>query len=444
MKAEKLPITQMESRKTNLKGRSDLVNQLITLIEKIRGQVTVNRDNASFRELKATFNDEIVDVTLDKKIAQPGSWQFGVDRMARKSSAMSGAFDDPKDIYLGVGYVQYTLPDGSSKEVYIDEKNSNLDGIAKIINGDNSNGLQATVVDDGYGNEEKYRLVVALQQTGDEFNADFPYFYFVDPFSDLYLDGERGAHDAQVRLEGFPLETPQNKTSDLIPGVNIQYKKPAPGEEFTILITEDAPKVIEKVKGIVESINEVLKFIIDQNSLDKDSNTANTLGGDVTLQTLESRLRSLIFQYIPTSGGNRRIGDYGVEFKKDGLLKLDENKLSSEINKDWKPIGEFFTGYFNSQEGFEVRGFLDYLDSLVTGSLRRPDGILQNRKLGIQTKIRQIDDNIARRERILEQKETNLKNKFSRLESTISRIRAQGQGLSAITQQAADPVQKLG
>ena len=114
---------------------------------------------------------------------------------------------------------------------------------------------------------------------------------FVDGWDDLYIEKERKAQDAKVKLDGFEVELPDNKTSELIPGLTIDLKKAAPGEEFPIIITEDTEAVTAKIRDIIDKINAVFKFIIDQNTLDANSDTSQTLGGDIVLQTLESRLK---------------------------------------------------------------------------------------------------------------------------------------------------------
>ena len=71
-----------------------------------------------------------------------------------------------------------------------------------------------------------------------------------------------------------------------------------------------------KIDDLVAKINNVIAFIKEQNTLDESVDTSQTLGGDITLQTLESRLRSSVFQNIATEFGGKRIGDLGLTFPK--------------------------------------------------------------------------------------------------------------------------------
>lgn len=441
--ADKIPITKMEERKGKIGEKQKLLNELTQLVQNLRGEVTRNASARSLREFSVSSNEDLVGVTVDKNIAEPGNYQFEVSSLAQKSSAMSSGFEDPDEDYLGVGFIQYFLPNGETKDVYVDAEHSSLRGMAKLINKDTENGMRAFVVNDGSGAENPWRLILSLEDTGDEKLAEFPYFYLVDGVEDFYIEFEREAHDAKIKLDGFEIEVPENKANELIPGVNIDLRKASPGEEFTISIKEDTQAIADKLEGMFEGINEVLRFIKVQNTMDETTDTQRTLGGDITLQTIESRLRSVVFKAVNTEYGMKRIGDLGVTFQRDGLLKFEREKFESELKKDYKLVSQVLTGRFD-EEGQKLLGFIDNLAKVSNQLLKFPNGVLPTRKTGLQSKVDGIDRRIADRERALEQKEKNLKDKFARLEGTISRIKNSGAGLAALGAGAANPVTQLG
>lgn len=444
--AEKLPIQSMEKRKGNFEAKSALVDELMGLLRDVQNDLAQNINSRSLRELKTTTNEGIAGITADKNVADVGEYQFEVTELARKSSAMTSGFSDPDEDYVGVGYISYELNDGSDYELYVDSDNASLNGVAKLINSDSKSTIRASVVNDGSGSDAPWRLILSLKKTGDDQVAEWPYFYFVDGDDDFYVEFERPAQDAKVKLDGFDIEVPSNKVNDLIPGVTIDLKKASPGEEFTISVGEDIDAISEKALTIVDKINAVLQFIIDQNKLDESSDTKRTLGGDITLQTLESRIRNTVFKGISTSQGPKRFGDLGVTFQKDGLLKLDTEKFQSILAKDYNLVSEILSGRYIDKEngGGKEKGFLDHIRGVIDDALRYPDGIISNRKRGLQSRIDQVDRRIEQRMKMIEQKERNLKNKFSRLESTMSEIRGQGAGLAALGAQSSNVVQQLG
>lgn len=429
--AEKIPLTKMETSKANIGEKKTLMTELMRLVQDAKGIIAKNATARSLRELKVETNEDIVGVVADKNVAAPGSHQFEVEQLARRSSAMTSGFEDPESSYVGVGFVQYFLPDGESKSIYIDSDHSTLKGIAQLINRDTKAGMKAMVVNDGTGSDEPWRIIITLDETGDGQNAQFPYMYFVDGEKDFYLEFEREAQDAIVKLDGFEIELPENKTSDLIPGLAIDLRKAAPGTEFTIKVSEDVDAIQAKVNDLVVKVNEIIQFIKTQNNLDQNTDTSKTLGGDSSLQSIESRLRSAIFTWVDTEFGPRRIGDLGVTFQRDGLLGLDANKLNSKISADFEEVGQILSGRF-LENGQKTNGFIDNLNDVLGSAVRVPDGLLESRKRGFQSKIDQIDRRISTKQRLIEQKEKGLKDRFARLESEIAKIKGQGAGLAAL------------
>lgn len=444
--AEKIPITKMENNRSKVEDKKKLVGELTKLVEEIKVLVNSLVDERGLRELRVDTNEDIISVDLDKATAQPGDYQFEVVKMAQTSTALSSGFPDKDETSIGVGFIHYTLPSGEGFDLYVDKDNSTLEGIAKLINSNDTNGVKATIINDGSGSDEPWRLVLSLKNTGDDNYAEFPNFYFVDGDQDFYLEYEREAHDAVVKLDGFEIEVPENKIKDMIPGATINLKKARPGEEFSIKISEDTEAISEKINVLIEKINAVLVFINKQNALDEKSDTSRTLGGDITLQSLESRLRSIIFKDVNTSSGPKRLSDLGITFQRDGTIMLDKKKLASSISSDYKVSTQILTGWNNPETEVSEPGFIDNLYSFVQSVTRPPSGMLANRNKGLQSNIDQINKRIEDRQRMLEQKETTLKDKFARLESTISKIKNQGAGLAALSAQTAqmNPVTQLG
>lgn len=430
IEAEKIPINQMEARKGKIENKKALVQQLTSLVENMRGEVLKNKNARSLRELAINTGDATnIAVTADKNVAEPGKYQLEVVQLAQKSSTISNGVEDKDKTYVGVGYIKAVLPNGDKKEIYVDEGHATLSGIAKLINGDSELGMRATVVNDGKDSDEPWRLMLSMSDTGDNNKVEFPYLYLVDGEVDIYFDQERPAQDAKIKLDGFEIEVPTNKVTDLIPGVTIDLKKAKPGEELSIEITEDIQKIGGKISSLVDNINNVLKFIKEQNTLDEKTDTSQTLGGDLTLTTIESRIRTAVFTNINTDAGPMRMGDLGITFQRDGLLKFDQAKFEAALSKNYKAVSQTLTGKY-SLEGGKSNGFIDILDDTAKVLLSQPNGVLTTRKGGLQSQINQIDRQINTRQRHIQQKEEVLKAKFARLEETISKIRGQGAGLA--------------
>ena len=443
VEADKIPIQQMEARKNKIESKKQLVGQLIGLVEKMRGEILKNKGARSLREMTVNTGESTnIAVSADKNVAEPGKYNLEVVQLAQKSSTISNGVEDKDKTYTGVGYIKAVLPNGDKKEIYIDEEHANLAGIAKLINADTDLGIRAHVVNDGKDGDEPWRLILSLQDTGDKNKAKFPYLYLVDGEVDLRFEQERPAQDAIVKLDGFEIEVPGNKVTDLIPGVTIDLKKAKPGEEISIDITEDVQKIGEKIGGLIQNINGVLTFIKEQNNMDAKTDTSATLGGDLTLTTIESKIRSTIFMPIMTEKGPMRIGDLGVRFERTGLLSFDQGKFEAALSKDYKNVSQILAGTYTKGKG-KIAGFVDNLEDAAKALLNMPNGTLQTRRTGLDSQVKQIDRQISTRHRMVAQKEEILKQRFARLEETMSRIQGQGAGLAGLGEQMSG-AQQLG
>lgn len=443
VKVEEIPITRMEARKEKVESKKKLLTDLSKRVEDLKGEVAKNRGMRSFRELSVDAETDAVKVVLDKNQAVPGSWQFEVMSLAKKSSVYTNGVEDKDKTYTGVGYISYALPDGSSRKIFVGSENANLTGIAKIINTNSEMGVKASVVNDGKSKDEPWRLVLALDKAGDAYKATWPDFYFVDGVTDLYIEDQREGVDAKVRIDGFEMELPENKIKDVIPGAVVDLKKAKPGEEFTITVKEDTVKITEKMTTIVDKINSVLAFIKEQNSLTEKSDTSRTLGGDSTLTQLEGRLRNVIFTPVSTSSGMKRIGDLGVTFTREGILGFDATNFEKALSADYRAASEIVIGQYRP-DGTKTDGFLDNMSTMVDQLLAKPWGAISGRSKGLQTNIDQIDRQIENKRRMVEQKQRILQDKFSRLEETMSRIKGQGAGLAGLQGAAMPGSQQLG
>ena len=50
------------------------------------------------------------------------------------------------------------------------------------------NGMRANVINDYSGSDTPWRLIITLEELGDNNKASFPDFYLLDGWADLYLE----------------------------------------------------------------------------------------------------------------------------------------------------------------------------------------------------------------------------------------------------------------
>ena len=444
VKAERVPIEKMNVAKGKIEERKGLIEDLFSRVRDTRAKLSENLTEKNMTEFVVDTDDGAIGVNVDKNVAQAGDYRIEVVRMAQKSSAMSSGLPDRNDSYTGVGFLRYYLPDGEVRELYVDSDHANLDGIAGLINSRPEMGVRASVVNDGSGSDQPWRLILSLAETGDDRKVEFPYLYFVDGEHDLYLEFEREGHDGIIKVDGFEIEVPENSVKDIIPGVTIDLKKAKKGEEFSLKVSENEEVITEKFQEIVDSLNSVLQFVAEQSDIDENTDTTRTLGGDILLQTVGSRLRGAIFKEIPTAFGKKRLGDLGVSFNRTGVLDFDSNKFEAMVSKNYELVKQVLTGHFSEEDGVRANGGIRNLMEAAEQLLASPSGPLMSRKKTLNSNIEQINRRIENKEKLVRQKESSLKRKFGRLEETMARIRTQGAGLAALGRPTNNLTPQLG
>ncbi len=429
IEAEKQPIKALEKRKEHENARLKLFGDFKTKFNTLRSSLSSVIGFNKFKELKAELGDggQFMTVNIDKEKANVGSWDVEIKELAERSSMISNGFSDPNKKVLGVGYIQFDLPDGGSQEVYVTKDDASLYGVAAKINSVPDSAVKATVLKDVTDSEKPYRLVITSKKDGSDHEVKFPQIYFVDGQEDLYVEKDKGAKNALLEVDGFEIELPSNENPDFLQGIGVQLKQAKPGQKFTMNVKADYPKVTEKLKKVIEGMNGVLEFINKQNQVNESSDTRTTFAGDTSLQNVEFRLRNLMHEGFATRNtGDENfkiyhLSDLGIEFDKAGALSLKEERFQKALEADFEGVAEAVSGEFGLAA--QLKTVLDgYADAT---------GVLVARERGIQTRIKQIDENIANKQRNIEKKTESLTAQFSRLQASLSDMQRQQNYLSS-------------
>lgn len=430
VEAERQPIKGLEARKSKEEARLKLFQEFkgkFAGIDKALGELS---NFTKFREYKVDLGDgtNFVGVTVDKERAQPGTYTVEVTQLASRSSIMSNSFSNPDESILGIGYVVVDLPDGSTSEIFVDEKDASLRGVAALINKDQKSPLRASVVKDSADPDKPWRLILSSKNDGADDGLTFPDFYFLDSKENIYVDDQNDSQNALLKVDGFEIQAGSNDIPDFLQGVNLHLKQARPDQPFTISITEDKQKMAGKVKDLVTQVNSILEFINKQNQVDDKSDTRTTFAGDSGLQTIEYRLRNLLHEGFPGTDVNdenfRRIhmNQLGIEFGKNGLLNFNEERFTKNIETDFDGVGEAITGPY---------GFASQLKEVISSYTSPGQGFLNVREQALRTRIKKIDDDISNKERRVEQRQKALVEQFSRLQSSLANLQRQSQYLQA-------------
>ncbi|KHD89743.1 MAG: flagellar hook associated protein [Bdellovibrio sp. ArHS] len=433
MEAERIPVKQMEVQKTKQEDKLKLVTDLETKVSDITKNLGELTSTSGFIDKKFVSGDpNVIEGQVDPNSAIPGDYSIEVVQLAQKPAAISNGFPDKNETQIGVGYIKFDTPEGV-KEVYINGANSTLEGVVKQINAANV-GLKAQVLEDRKDAENPFKLLISGLSTGKDNQVAFPKIYLLDGDQDMYFDQSRPAQNAKVKVDGFEIELPDNKSTDLIPGVTLDFKSAAPGREIRMSVKENLEVISGKIKSFVEAYNGALDFIQKQSKLqagDGKNPKLGPLGGDGMLRSIENSLRRVILN--PTMGVEtpiRRVGELGIEFNRNGTLNFNQDKFNKVLNANPQGVAAFFRG-----DGFST-GFVSTVKREIGNLMNGQFGTIANRKKGLQDRINQVNGRIETKERQLERKEESLRRKFADLESKMSDMQAQQARFAAMAPKA--------
>lgn len=420
IEAERMPIRNMEVQKGKTEAKLKLVDELTAKVGDIRKHLGELASTRGFTDIKLTSGDPtVVTGTVDPSKYQAGNWNVEVVELARKAAAVTNGFPDKDKTTIGVGYFRFKTPDGN-KDVYVNANNNTLEGAANAINAAKV-GVRASVINDRKDPDYPFKLMLSSDNVGVDQRVDYPRLYMLDGDHDIFFDSSIEAKNGVVKVDGFEVEVADNVLQDIIPGVTLELKSAAPGKPINIGIKEDLEVISGKVKSFVDGINGVLGFIQQQSKMDQSTDTSQTLGGDSLLRSVEQRLRSLIQnpQY-GVKGGITMLNQIGIQFNRSGTLDFDQKKFDSALASNPDGVQSFFVG-----DGFAT-GFIATVKREVSNLLNPAFSPLSNRSRGLKTKIDQFDQRIDQKEKQLVKREQILRNKFSRLEETMSKLKNQG------------------
>lgn len=429
VEAERIPLKQIEVKKTKQEDNLKLVTDLETKVGEINKNLTELTNTKGFVDTQLVSGDpNVIDGSVDPGTVVNGEYSLEVMQLAQKPGAMSNGFPDKDKTQMGVGYLKFQTSDGV-KEVYINGKNSTLSGVANQINSANI-GMRATIVEDKRDKDNPYRMLVSGLKTGDDNRVEFPTIYLLDGDQDMFFDQAREAQNAKLKLDGFEIETPGNVITDLIPGVTLNLKQANPGREVRLTVKENLEAVSGKIKSFVDAYNGALAFIQNQSKMQKGANgkeALGPLGGDSMTRQIENSLRRVMLApQMGIESSIRTMNQLGIEFNRNGTLNFTQEKFNKILSAKPQDVSNFFRG-----DGLST-GFVSTIKREL-GNLQNPSfGVLANRKKGIQDKINRFNQQIDMKERQLEKKEDSLRRKFADLEQKMSKINSQGAAVAGI------------
>lgn len=227
-----------------------------------------------------------------------------------------------------------------------------MDTVAAAINAAKS-GVTASVVSDGKGGA----FLSVKGATGDAqaFTLQGAKTSVIDigPPSDKTSNTQitSSALNAQLTVDGIPVERSSNTISDLVDGVKLQLSSVSKAP-VTLSSTAPTDGLTQAVNDVVETYNQILAIINEQTDP-----VTGVLRADPAAASLLRSLKGLTLKPLATgaaSGVPTTLAEIGVATNRDGTLRLDAAQLAKQISANPAAIEAMFAPSTSNASGLSV------------------------------------------------------------------------------------------
>ena len=212
----------------------------------------------------------------------------------------------------------------------------------------------------------------------------------------------------------------QNNTLEAIAGVKLTVSKVTTDTgPVEVSIKRDTAAAKTSINNFVASYNALSSALGEMTKYDAATKKGGTLQGDSTAVGLQAALRRLVGGNGPAGTAVGRLTDLGVEFQKDGSLKVDATKLDAALAKP-DDVKTFFMadGGGNGSDGLALR-LKDFAAGLLNTS-----GTLSTRSSALKS---ESDRNTKEQERVsdrINRTKARLEAQYSRLDASMGKLTA--------------------
>jgi len=423
---ERQPIKVLEQSKALRKTQKGAFSDLESKLEELLSSLDDIRKTSNFLEFNATPGEEGYFTASADSSAVKGTWDITVKQLASVQRNLSSGYASASNDLLTT----------SSGVLKINEHSialangSNLYDIASAINTANSEydiGVTAAVIDTG----SDFKLQLSAEEGGTENSFTISMDGGVPAelqalVNDLNAN-QTDAQDALLAINDVDIIRSTNTITDAIAGVTLNLTKvhaDTPTWESTSLtIGTEASQIADKIQAFIDDYNAVIDFMENQTRVNEEGEAEGSLVGDFTLGTIRRQLRSITGGTVD-SGNNAysMLAFVGVEADQEGRLSLNRSELEEALADDEQAVKNLFT---KKEEGISAR-----LYDLVDEFTDSVDGLIVNRKEGLDRLMKDLDRRIEQAEDRADRYEARLVKQFAAYESLISQYQSQGAALS--------------
>lgn len=338
----------------NLTKQKDL-SAIKTLVSSFKSSVAALGDETMFLKRNVSTNGKSADLQADPGVGLQDI-EIDVKQLAQKDIYQSKKFTAPESFVGKEG--SFAIKFGSNTYKIELKQSTSFEELATKINDATNGEVQARVLK--VGGDKPYQLILQSKNTGAENKIEFstddgsgnPLTNANEILTELGWDSANVANnkistaqDAEFTYNGITVNRSTNNIKDLNIGLNLTLKETG---KTTFSIKEDNKDIKAEINNLVKTYNSLMNNLDVATDYNSDTKNAGTFQGVSEITSIKSTINKALFENkaitIDGKTKNLNLTDFGFELTKDGLLKVDQSKLSEKLDKNLDEAKMLFTG----------------------------------------------------------------------------------------------------
>lgn len=369
MALEQRPLQALNRKEASFQAQLSAFGTLKGALSTFQTSLQGLNDLTKFQAFRATSGDTSVATVAAANTAVPGNYSLEVSKLAQSQKLVAtgqasattaigtgtltfefgtisgGTFDSQTGRYTGASFAA----DGAgAKNVTIGPSNNTLGGIRDAINAAKI-GVTASIINDG--GATPYRLALSVNDPGaarslrisTSGDAALSTLLAQNPAGTQNLTETVSASNAEFKVDGVAISKPKNSVSDVIEGVTLNLLKTNVGSSTSITVTRDSGAIRSSADTLVKAYNDVNNTLKNLSAYNPATRQGTVLQGDVTLITLQARIRATLSDTLKgVAGSFDNLSQIGISFTKEGTLALDSAKFNAALEEAPNDIAALF------------------------------------------------------------------------------------------------------
>jgi len=405
LQAERAPQRLLQRQQQTIDAQAAALRSLQSQLDRFEASINALKDVSGVLGTRnVTSSDQEILTATSSSEAVLGTHTVCVSRLATTASWYSNRLANPNATF-SPGSFDIQVGTSPSVTVTLGDGRNTLASAAAYIN-TLGLGVTASVVNDAQG----ARLSLASKSSGAPGNISI-----TNDSTSLGLTRGVTGTNAQLTVDGIPLEAASNTVQGVLQGITIRLGSASPSTQVTLQVAPDTAKLTAAVRDMVSSYNALVNSINTQFAVNPETGSAGVLAGDSTLRVLQGRLLSIPSFVFDGSGTYKTLASLGVTMKNDGTLAADDAAVSTAVSSHYEDFRKFF--YSVSPAGFAVRMSTELM--ALTDST---DGPLTVTLSGLNATTRSIADQMDAFEARLADREKQLYDQYSRIDVMLRKL----------------------